>query len=239
MDIVKSRLISLEDIASNYESVLIDTSSFQGVLEEYPNSVMEELKDYLIEEGSSSSSGRDLRHLEKITNYLIKKRSFNFFVENLKYYKNCCTIPEVVQEIKNARDYDYKRKIKERNHKKIPHLPKLRRSIRDSNIERNRLVRLIEDEQRILKLDEEEKNLYKELYEKYKSFESYYPLHGADLPLLIYGAVRSYTKEFSAIISNDSKLGYAWRYFLKKECLSRRKFEFFVRKDICAFEKWR
>ena len=239
MDIGGNGLVSLEEISLNYELILVDSCSFQGVFKDLPELVADELGNYLIQKKLLKPSERDLNYLEKIKNYLIKKKSFDFFVENLKDYENCYTIPEVVQEIKNARGYDYKEKIKQKNSKKNLHLPKLRRSIRDSNMSRNRLIRFFEDGQRILKLDEKEKYLYNKFYGKYKRFEKYYSLHGADLPLLVSGAVIAYARDSSAIISNDSKIGSAWKSFLKEEGLLRRRFEFFTRQDISAFEKWR
>ncbi len=236
----KTRLKSLEEIALNYTYVLIDNCAFQGLCNfKIPNLVMNELERYLKKNKYPQSSERDIKHLGKIAHYLTQKKSIMFWKEKIKHYRNCYTIPEVLQEIKNPNPYDYKEKTKRKNERKVRYLQKLRRTINDSNIEREKLIEYLENENRILEFDREEKNSYDESYEKHIGFEDDYGLHGADFPLLIHGLIIAKTRGSSVIISNDSKLGDAWKYLLRTENLSRRRFGFLTRQDIHLFEKWR
>ncbi len=162
MDIkTRDKLESLEDIALDYAYILIDNCAFQGI------------PVYL---GVKSIKER-LRH------YQIQK-SLEFWKKNLKYYRNCYTIQEVTEELKDVKPYHYKETIKKSNSKK-PVLLELRRTIRDVNKKRNHLIEYLEDEKRILEFDKEEQILYEEFYKKYREVETHYNLHGADYPLMI------------------------------------------------------
>ena len=214
------KLEVLEDISLDYEFILVDNSVFQEILM------------------SSSYSQTDEG---KLAHCHIQQKCIEFWKENLQKYNNCYTIQGVLEELKKGTDYDYKEIIKRKcPPKKSPYLSKLRRTIRDVCKERSRLIRYLEDEGRILKLNEKEQGLYKNLFEKYKKCGDYYGLSEVDFNLLISGAVVAQTREPSAIISNDiTGLARTWNFFLKKENISREKFGFFVREDISLFRRLR
>ena len=208
---------SLGEISSDYELVIIDNSAFQEIL-------------------INNSNPKSIE--EKLESYLTKAKSLKFWKENIGHYENCYTIPEVIEELKDTKHYSYKKSIKgDPLMKTKPYLLQLRRAIREMGKERNRLATCLEDKERILKKNKDEDYLYDEFYEKHFKLEAYYRLHGADFPLLIFGAVTAKTRSSSAIISNDSAIGYAYNYLLKAENLSKEKFGFFTRNRISLFER--
>lgn len=206
---------SLEEISSSYKLIIIDNSAFQQIL-------------------SSNSNLKSIE--EKLEHYLMKKKSLQFWKKNMGYYENYYTTLEVIEEMRNVGHYPYKKAIK-KDYFMDKNMLKLRRTIRDLNQEGSRLIRYLEEKERILKLNKDEAYLYDIFYGKYLELRDTYELFGVDFDLLISGAVIAQTRESSAIISNDFGIVRAWSSFLEAEKVSKEKFGFFVRKDISLFEK--
>lgn len=232
----KIRTKSLENISANYKCVLIDNCSFQGICNyEIPKSIMENLENYLINIGSHDFQPQDIEYLEKLKDYLIQKKAIEFWRENIGNYKNCYTIQEVIREMEGVDSYNYKKRIRRQTVKKVPHLLKLRRTIKEVNKERNHLIECLETEGRISELKGEEKNLYYRFYKKHKGLEVRYGLHNADFPLLIHAVAKAQIRGSSAIISNDFGIAGAWKNLSKKEGFSKREFGFVTRRDFDVF----
>ena len=211
----KTKLKSLEDIASNYKCVLIDNCSFHALSRE-----------------SSSQSVE-----EKLNYYVNQRKYLGFWKENLKYFDNFYVTLKVIEEIEKARNYNYKKAIKKTARQ--PLVLELRRAIRDSNKERNRLMIYMRDSQKILEFDGKEEELHTRFCEKYLDIMEEFNIGDVDFDLLIYGLTTSQTRGSSAIISNDFGIVRAWNYLSRKEEFSVKKFGFFSRRDFDNFRMLR
>ncbi len=203
---------SLGEISSDYELVIIDNSAFQEIL-------------------ISKSNPKSIK--EKLENYLVKIESLKFWKENIGHYKNCYTISEVIEELRDTEHYPYKKTIKE---DPKPYLLKLRRTIREAGKERNRLAACLEDKEKILERNKNEDYLYDIAYERYLELRNNYGLHGVAYFLFIHGVVAAQTRGSCAIVSNNSKISHAVDYVSETENLPREKFRFFFRNRISLFE---
>ncbi len=201
-------------IILEYAYFLIDTCSFHGTL------------------------GNSCPHFlqGKLDYFRTQKELTDFWGEKIKAYKNCYTIPEVLQELKFMKFYNYK-KSKERG--RISSVIRLRKVIKEARESRSGLIKTLEKEQRILQFDREEQELYEESYERYLRFEEIYDLHGADYPLVISGKVMTEFRGPSAIISNDFGIVRAWDKISAEENLSTKDFGFFVRQGTNSFRRLR
>ena len=208
----------LDDVSSDYNFILIDNSVFQEVLTF--NSIKQ-------------------TSAERLAHCYIQKKSLEFWIKNLPEYDNLYTTLGVMGELAFGTNYDYKRAIKRPPSSKDPNIPKIRRAIRDVSSKRRSLIGYLKDEDKILKLNEDEQSLYKKLSEKYYKCGDYYKLSEVDFDLFLSGAVCAQTCGSSAILSNDIRgISELWKLFLKKEHIPREKFGFFVRDDISLFRKW-
>ncbi len=212
----KTKLKSLEDIALDYGYFLIDTCVLRGILIKL-----------------------NLKFIkERLKEYQIQKESFKFWQKNIKYYRNCYTISEVIEELRNINYSECRKNIDKHSlRQKHPIVLEIQKAIKDANKERNLLIRSLRDEQRIWGRDREEQNLYEESYEKHYGFKTKYNLNGADFPLLISGFVAAQTRGSSAILSNDFGIARAWNALSEQENFSTNKFGFFVREDLTFFKK--
>lgn len=229
---------SLGDVILNYTYVLIDTCAFQASCnDEVPESVEKKLENYLMQQEPHKLQRKEMEFLEKIRDCLIQKESIEFWKKKLKYFRNCYTIPEVIEEMEKPGHYSYTERVKRQSVKKIPYLTELRREIRELNTKGNSLIKSLEEGKRIYQFDREEQNQYDKSYEEHFELETGYGLHRADFPLLISGKVITQTKGSCAIISNDFGIVRAWDALLKKEGFSRNRFGFIVRRGVSLFEK--
>ena len=112
----------------------------------------------------------------------------------------------------------------------------MRRAIRDSHNQRNRLIRFIEDEQRILEFNEREQNRYNYLYENFFNIEENRKIGNVDYDLVISGLTLFHSRGSSAIISNDSGIVDVWRDISEKKSFSKDRFGFFRRKNLDVFK---
>ena len=212
----KLKLESLDDIVKDYNYFLIDNCAFQEVI-------------------YNGSSPKSLK--EKFKRSQLRKKSIEFWKNNLESYKNFYTTSKVIEEMRDVKHYDYKRSIKKyllrKSHYRIL---QLQRSIRDANKERNKLIMRLEED-RILALNLEERGRYSYFYDLSHNLKNYYKLSETDFDLLILGRILSQTRGPSAIISNDFGIVKAWKYLLNKNKFSLDNFGFFVRQKLSSFRR--
>lgn len=220
----KKQKLSLGSISSNYNVILIDNCAFHQILNGKDKLSMKSIED-------------------KLNDRIFIKDSLKFWKENIPIYGNIYTTLKVVEEMENVQSYNYGKSIKKdcRNKRK-PNLLNLRRATKNLNTERNLLIRALEEEQKILKFNKKEQDLYNRFYEKHlKLHEDYLKSDNCDgvvdYDLLISGGVMAKLQGSSAIISNDFGIVSAWRDFLKREKLSNKKFGFFLRTGLEIFKK--
>ncbi len=211
-------IYTLEDITSEYSVAIVDTCvlsrSFGKDVAQNP----EKKRDELIE---NHEFRKEMMRCLEI--------GFPIFITELVY-----------EEYLNKPHYDYKKalkKIDRRKDRDSKLLKKVARQIRDAEREERKLISMFKDMESILKFDENEKDLYDTLYEKYLTFKGEQDLSEADYDILISGIVTGQTRGFPAILSNDSGIINAWRDFKNREGINSQQFGFFIRQNNYEFER--
>lgn len=204
-------MATLENVASQYNLVLIDTCALVSVLGL-------ERPDYI--EG-------------KIDYYTFQGKLMDFWSENIPFYSEIYSVQEVLEELTNTQKYNYKKHIKRNG--SSSYTTNLGRSIKKGNKSRRKLVNLFDEQERILKLNSVEKVVYQNLYEEYDELIAQHKLKGADFPLLISGAAISEIQSPTAIISNDFGIFNSYKFLMAEENLNPNQFGFFVRRGEDTF----
>ncbi len=226
----KGKSQTLEEIASKYQIVLMDSSVLIHYLggEQYKSFFSFEKKGIALEEEHQCRI--------MLMDYLNKKGL------------PCFITSSVLEEFQAGDNYPYKKMIKRdssyKNARLIPKagsdkarkLLKLRRKIKDAQKGRRKLINTFQENNRVLELNESEHNLYNIFDKTYSGLLSYYGLSKVDFDFLLSGAVTSKIRESSALISNDFGLVRAWNYIRKKEKISSEQFGFVIRTGLDDFE---
>lgn len=212
-------ICTLDDIVSDYPIMLIDTSVLLKSLTDKITLVQLNGKNIVLE------------------------KDHQFRVELMKYLKGDMPIfitSLVSEEYLSGKHYSYKNAIKKldsRGVKNRREQMETNRKIDAAQKEEKKLINTFEENERILKLNEKERSLYRNFYERYPDVQNMYELSETDFDLLISGAVLAQTRNFCALLSNDFGIVKGWGYFLKKEKLNIKQFGFFVREDGFKFER--
>ena len=210
-------ICTLEDIASEYSVVLIDTCVLSITFGKSPQNP-EEKKDELME--NYEFRKEMMRGLEM---------GFPIFITKLVY-----------EEYLNKPHYDYKEALKvidRRKGKNSKLLKKVARQIRDAEREERKFMNMFKDMESILKFDGNEKDSYDQFYEKYLMLKEERDLSEADYDILISGIVVGQTRGFPTILSNDFGIVNAWRDFKRMRRINSYHFGFFIRQNNYEFER--
>jgi len=142
----------------------------------------------------------------------------------LKYIKDLsCYIPEsVIDEIKKASNGINKKKNID---------------LRRLKIVQQRTIDSFCGRKKVIRLNENEKNISKDLYKKYKKFRQSKELSKVDFDFIVCGRTLIETRGSCALISNDWGIFYMWKDILRNEKLSSKKLGFFCRKDLYEFNR--
>jgi len=212
-----SDYFSLDEICKKNDFVLVDTCSFTEPLTNFPHD--------------------NLSSEERLEKTIISNKNISFWLERIPSYKKIYSTEGVIDEIRNWK-YDYKKAIKKPVFKKFvlkngntENIPKLRRELRDNNKNRINLANMLELEGRIFKMNENQKEIYGLFYEKYSSLREKFGLSEVDINLFILGTA-IYRKKNTSIISNDSGIRKAWRFFLRQNIPPGKGFYFY---SACGF----
>jgi hypothetical protein len=202
---------SIEEICKKNDFVFVDTCSFEASFFEVFN----------------KKTSPD----EKLEKMRLSNNSFCFWINRIPLYKNIYTTEGVIDEIRDCR-YKYKKSIKKPAYRKEDNqiVLKLRRELASNKRNKINLVNLLEFENRILKIDEEQKETYDEFYKKYSFLADKFNLSKVDLDLLISGSTLSKERNVS-ILSNDRGIRDSWRFLLDKEA-------FLGQESLCFYSTW-
>ena len=106
------------------------------------------------------------------------------------------------------------------------------------NEERGKLIKMLESGGFILQLSDEEQDECNFFKKKYAYFIPKVKIGEVDLDFLISGAVVSSTRRpHICLVSNDYKILYSWKDFMKREKGDPGKFGFFTRLGFDVFER--
>jgi len=209
-----SRARTLEQVNSEYPIILIDTSALLSTFK---------------------YNGND--------NFSEKKSRSELFESSAVFYREFLEgggifyiTPSVIREFINSSCAYYKRMIKKEgviSKERIEY----HRQVKKEHLEKGRLVRLLEDRELILELDEDEKEKYMRLNNKHYHEGMKRGLSEVDFDLINSGATVSMTRIPTALISNDIAIFHLWRKYLKKDTLDKDKLGFFTRKGFDVFKK--
>lgn len=178
------QLIKLEDIASEHDIVLFDTSSIRNTgsltylgYRDCNNHGYKRIN--ILQEVIECF--KDLKsQILRIPHILVTEGVFNeFYTEN------------IISENKNLKNADgraYAKKIKE------------------VRVIRRRLGCILLNENRILQLDSNQNEIYDLLFEDYRPFKTAYELSDVDYNFLMSGLALAYSNKSTALISNDNDI---------------------------------
>lgn len=209
--------VSLENLASAEYPVLFDTS-------------------VLLSYYTSNHNPRTLS--EK---FVEAKERYDFFVLIQNYIKkesNFYITPLVLAELQNDRlGFCYKKEIKKNSFFRNSELLKLHRQRRDKFKQQRRLYSTFQDNNKILKLEKEEKNIYDFIYTRNLGLKEKYKLSETNLDFLVSGAVLAEAGKVVALVSNKQGIFYARKDIMMEENLEFKKVKFFVRENFSNFIK--
>ena len=206
---------TLGDIVAKYSVILIDTSALCNCLGNKQNLTSIEEKSIACEESYKCTS--------VLRDYLNKGFP-------------CFTTFPVLEEFQARDHYNYKKVIKKSGHQQNRKFLDFSRKIRDAQKEQRKLIITFQEKDRILKLKENEQILYNTFDKNYTMLKEQYNLSDVDFDLLISGAVISQTRESSVLVSNDMRgIFPAWRYILRKGKITFKRFGFVSRRGINSF----
>ena len=212
-------LQTLEQIASRYPIILMDTSAIERYLE-WKKAIL----PYSKEKETELDERQKFR--AKLKEYV--EEGMPIFLTTL-----------VSREYLGERHYRYTKVIKKSPPMAVSDqklVMRIRRKIRDKGKEKKRLIGIFEERNRILDLKSNNMALYNELDKKYEDLKGEHNLSETDFDFLISGAVLEKTRYSVALVSNDFGIVPVWRYFLKHEHVRRDRLSFFTRKKFLEFE---
>jgi len=211
----KGKLETLEEIASKYSIVLMDSSILSHYFGDKQDSISIEDKIIMFEEEHQSGT---------------------VLMDYLKKGIPCFITPLVSEEFQNRVHYDYKKIIKRRGTKQNRESLDFSRKRRDAQKEITKLIYTFQENNKIFKLSENEHDLYEIYYERHSEFLNFYELKKVGFDFLIHGLVAAQTYESSALISNNFRIVRAWKHIRRKERISPKQFGFALRKGLDDFE---
>ncbi|MDD5012295.1 MAG: hypothetical protein PHQ66_01455 [Candidatus Nanoarchaeia archaeon] len=203
--------LNLEQLCNNYTYLLVDASAFFHRLSERVNF---EDTEYKIARNNLSSE------------------ILSFWTEKIPSNPIYSTI-EIKNEI-NHGDYKYGKSVKRNSGSKDRIVLDLRRSMKEVKVNTNRLVNTLEERERILDLNNTQKQLYNFLSDKYNPI--LYRNSKGDSDLLLSAGILS-QKHRVCIISNDFGLLNNWKLFLYEEGIGRLRFNFYIHEEKDSFKE--
>lgn len=205
---LRTELNSLEKISLKYSLVLIDTCA---------------LKNFLPFKGVESSLEDDGEFIHLLENYLENRRNFYVTSRVLNEYRSL--ICDCYFFKNNPRKGNNEEELQQLFFKKI-----------EENEQKKNIILSFKENNRILNLVKDKREIYNSLYEKYFSIAEEKGLSETDFDLFLSGAVLSKSRRGSAIISNDFGIVYVWNNFLKQEKTNLNEFGFIIRRGANHFE---
>jgi len=212
--IERTNLLTLGEIALNYQFILID------------NSV---LYHSCFNNGTNKGIINEDEILEE------KQKFLDFLIYSLEEGIPLFLTSSVSKE--HAKEhYPYKKIIKHKEIQQDRRLLELCRKKRESSLEGKRLFDRFEDAHRILILDETERDLYKLIYEEAYSELISHELGEVDNDFLVSGVVISRTRGNTCLVSNDFGIFRLWKYLSRRERINQDKLNFAIRIDVNSFK---
>lgn len=211
--IERINLLSLRELASEYQIPLMDTSVLYRELSENVKAYSREKK--LI------SIGNQEKFFGVLRDYVEQKVPF--------------FITPLVSEEYIGGNFPYKKFIKKKGVQQNRESLDLARRIRDSRREGRRMIDFLREKGRIIELSETEK-------EDYNSFcNSYYghacrELGEVDSDFLIEGAVLSKMRGTTCLVTNDFGMLPIWKHFLNDNWIRKEQFGLAVRLGMNSFK---
>jgi len=211
--IEKNNFRTLDEITSKYSIILMDTSILcNGCLKERRRlNFWDERRNELEEQ---------IKFMDLLIDYI--KKDAPYFIT-----------PLIAEEYLRG-NYPYKRIIKSKEVQQNRKILELCRKTRDSSKKRKSLIDTFREKDRILKLNNDEQDLYNTFCETHPNLLGY-ELGDVDLDFFISGAVISQAREPVGLICNDFGIARAWRYVLNKRELNSGQLGFIIRTEINGF----
>ena len=163
---------------------------------------------------------------------------YAFFLRvDIKKGEKIYVTSDVLDEYFSLKTQNYKKAIKKRRSKNRISLD-LSRLSRDRMKQRSKLKRMFEEKGKVLKLEEDEPELYGFFYRKYSKIANKNELSETDFNFLISGMILNQKTEHPiCLISNDYGIFYSWKAFLFKEKVNPKQFSFCMRESLEIFQK--
>ncbi len=226
---LKNNLFSLEEIASHYSLVLMDTCAITHYGDEQ---LRNNLKYSLSKQDFFKQTKRSIheeRGFKKRLKKYIKKGMPIFITSNVR------------DECLNTREHPYKKILKDFDYgwgsEIYRQLSKRIRAIDKARRESEKLINVFQENNRIIDISCEEEVLYDSLYWRYKWLDEKKDLGITDFDFLISGVVLVQKNGSTALLSNDYGIADAWEFLLKREGFTKEQFPFFTREKLYRFQK--
>ncbi|HLA23332.1 MAG TPA: hypothetical protein VJZ93_02240 [Candidatus Nanoarchaeia archaeon] len=207
------KLLSLEEISQDYTIVLIDTSAL--------------ISPIVHGDGNLEMQSMQVESARFYTNFFIRGNSF---------YVTPMVLSEYKRDPKNFSRFnreESKLYTQLKNHKLFNEVLSAENNFID---EKKKFVRSLIDGERVIKLDESTKSVYKNFFDLYKPVGEFFNLSMADFDFFVTGATLSHMGNTVALISNDIPILHTWNCFVREKELNRERFGFFIREDINRFD---
>jgi hypothetical protein len=202
--------VKIEEICNKHKFVIVDTCAFIHYIITSPHFPS---MDYKLKQSN------------------ISNEVLSFWIEQIP--SNPIYTTERIKGEMNH-DYRYSKAVKKNSGNQSRELLNLRRSIHKVNYCTNKLIRLLDDQERILTLNNTQKQLYNSLFDKYNPH--FYNSSDGDTDLLLSAGSLARTGEV-CIISNDTGLLNNWKLFIYNERISRQRLNFYIHKGENHFDE--
>jgi len=215
--------LSLENVALEYPVILLDTSVLSNIL------------------GGASKLGLSMRERisikERISIFQERSHSADFFRDFIENNGCFYVTQAVLDEYSFRSNYPYNKKIRKSGGRRSEGVLELRREKRDESKKRRNLIRLLEERERVLQLDENEEKRYNSLCRRYLYLKGKKGLSKTNFDFLISGAVVSEKRGPTCLISNTFKILHSWQALVRGKGITPEEFGFFLRDDINVFRR--
>ena len=215
--------IGLEEVVSNFENIILDTSSIGGYLGKSSFDFGYEKGREKVFEDNHELYKRILEYLDKDKHIFITKKVFDelsgFF--KYSYSKNIKVLTKISHRLPNYRE-------------QLEFHRRLNGFVKDLR----KLVHSFETNLGILNLSKDQGEIYETLQNSYDYLIEEYKLSDTDFDLLLSNFILAGKEGSCALISNDLPMAYSYNKIMKELNLSNGDLGFFLRMEDSKLQKF-